>query len=772
MSTKFRTVITTAGAAKLAAATAPGGRKVNITTMAVGDGGGKLPVPDAGQTGLIHEVWRHALNKISQDKRNSNYIIAELVIPPEVGGFWMRELGLYDDAGTLIAVANMAESYKPALAEGSGRSQTCRMVIIVSSVASVALTIDTTTVMATQDYVDDKIAEHEQSRRHPDASLTAKGFTQLSNATNSTSETLAATPKAVKAAYDLANGKYTAQDATTARKGLVQLSSATNSTSETLAATPKAVKAAYDLANGKYTAQDATTARKGLVQLSSATNSDSETLAATPKAVKTAYDLANGKYTAQDATTARKGLVQLSSATNSDSETLAATSKAVKSAYDNAEKRLQKDQNGADIPGKDTFTKNIGACRAYSGALSTEAGNWTTAQFIEWLDSRGAFNHPYWMCKGSWSYANNKIITDTGCGDIHLAGCVVEVMGTKSAITIRVTTPTTSSGGGTTSAQFTYINHGDGYSPGWRRDWNRQGDSMTGTINQDGGSQNAYMSTALCSGTRGGKKYLRKFRGGEGDTIWHETVQGGVVRWATGNTDAQEELSLSSAYGLRSRGEITSLSANGLRIAYGNYGFFIRNDGSSTYFMLTKSGDRLGSYNNLRPLIINDATGAVSMGHGLNVTGDIVSSTKVRAGSGKKFTVSSSNTSTKEAAFDLWGNSSRPVVAELGDDAGWHFYSQRNTDNSITFAVNGQVSPSNYGNFDSRYVRDIRLGGAATYKPANNGMTWTHQAPSGCVYSGIIVQDTGSNSADNIGGIYYRPVQKYINGTWYNVAQV
>ncbi|HAW1695986.1 TPA: phage tail protein [Escherichia coli] len=772
MSTKFRTVISTAGAAKLAAATAPGGRKVNITTMAVGDGGGKLPVPDAGQTGLIHEVWRHTLNKISQDKRNSNYIIAELVIPPEVGGFWMRELGLYDDAGTLIAVANMAESYKPALAEGSGRSQTCRMVIIVSSVASVELTIDTTTVMATQDYVDDKIAEHEQSRRHPDASLTAKGFTQLSSATNSTSETLAATPKAVKAAYDLANGKYTAQDATTARKGLVQLSSVTNSDSETLAATPKAVKTAYDLANGKYTAQDATTARKGLVQLSSATNSTSETLAATPKAVKAAYDLANGKYTAQDATTARKGLVQLSSATNSDSETLAATPKAVKSAYDNAEKRLQKDQNGADIPGKDTFTKNIGACRAYSGALSTEAGNWTTAQFIEWLDSRGAFNHPYWMCKGSWSYANNKIITDTGCGDIHLAGCVVEVMGTKSAITIRVTTPTTSSGGGTTSAQFTYINHGDGYSPGWRRDWNRQGDAMTGTINQDGGSQNAYMSTALCSGTRGGKKYLRKFRGGEGDTIWHETVQGGVVRWATGNTDAQEELSLSSAYGLRSRGEITSLSANGLRIAYGNYGFFIRNDGGSTYLMLTASGDKFGTWNGLRPLTINNANGGVSMGHGLSVTGDIASSTKVRAGSGKKFTVSSSNTSTKEAAFNLWGNSSRPVVAELGDDAGWHFYSQRNTDNSITFAVNGKVSPSNYGNFDSRYVRDIRLGGAATYKPANNGMTWTHQAPSGCVYSGIIVQDTGSNSADNIGGVYYRPVQKYINGTWYNVAQV
>ncbi|HBA9893439.1 TPA: tail fiber protein, partial [Escherichia coli] len=112
---------------------------------------------------------------------------------------------------------------------------------------------------------------------------------------NSTSESLAATPKAVKAAYDLANGKYTAQDATTAQKGIVQLSSATNSTSEMLAATPKSVKAAYDLANGKYTAQDATTAQKGIVQLSSATNSASETLAATPKAVKAANDNANGR---------------------------------------------------------------------------------------------------------------------------------------------------------------------------------------------------------------------------------------------------------------------------------------------------------------------------------------------------------------------------------------------------------------------------------------------------------------------------------------------
>ncbi|EHW8817834.1 tail fiber protein [Salmonella enterica subsp. enterica serovar Javiana] len=338
MSTKFKTVITTAGAAKLAAATMPGGKKINLNVMAVGDGGGKLPVPDAGQTQLVNEVWRHTLNKISQDNRYSNYIVAELVIPPEVGGFWMRELGLYDDEGTLIAVANMAESYKPELAEGSGRAQTCRMVIIVSSVESVALSIDSTMVMATQDYVDDRLAEHEKSRRHPDATLKEKGFTQLSNATDSESETLAATPKAVKAAYDLADGKYTAQDATTTRKGIVQLSNATDSVSETLAATPKAVKVAYDLANAKYTAQDATTARKGIIQLSNATDSTSETLAATPKAVKAAMDNANG--------------------------------------------RLEKNSNGGDIPDKKQFARTIGAVTSTSITFNDASGWYKIATVV------------------------------------------------------------------------------------------------------------------------------------------------------------------------------------------------------------------------------------------------------------------------------------------------------------------------------------------------------------------------------------------------------
>ncbi len=215
---------------------------------------------------------------------------------------------------------------------------------------------------------------------------------------------------------------------------------------------------------------------------------------------------------------------------------------------------------------------DINAPTAADGWLNSGNGTaFTTAQFITWLNNQGAFSNKYWIARCSWYYANNNYIDDTGCGRIDLSGSVIEVFSNKttSNYTIRVTTTTTSGHGGVNNAEFIYVYNGSDYSPGWRRSYN--------TRNKPTASDVGALS-----------------------------LSGGAL---TG--------------GLTAAGEIISKSANGLRIAYGNYGFFIRNDGSSTYFMLTDSGNSLGTYNSLRPLIINNANGAVTIGNGLNVTGGI-----------------------------------------------------------------------------------------------------------------------------------------------------
>ena len=641
--------------------------------MAVGDGGGKLPVPDAGQTGLIHEVWRHALNKISQDKRNSNYIIAELVIPPEVGGFWMRELGLYDDAGTLIAVANMAESYKPALAEGSGRSQTCRMVIIVSSVASVDLTIDTTTVMATQDYVDDKIAEHEQSRRHPDASLTAKGFTQLSSATNSTSETLAATPKAVKTVMDETNKKAPLN-------------------SPALTGTPTTPTARQ----GTNNTQIANTA---FVMAAIAALVDSS-----PDALNTLNELAAA---------------------------------------------LGNDPNFAT-----TMTNALAGKQPKDATLTALAGLATAAD-----------RFPYFMGNDVASLA-----TLTKVGRDILAkstvAAVIEYLGLQE--TVNRAGNAVQKNGDTLSGGLTFEN-----------------DSILAWIRNTDWAKIGFKNDA------------------DGDTdsfMWFETGDNGneYFKWRSRQSTTTKDLmnlKWDALYVLVNaivNGEVISKSANGLRIAYGNYGFFIRNDGSNTYFMLTNSGDNMGTYNGLRPLWINNATGAVSMGRGLNVSGETLSD---------RFAINSSNgmwiqmrdnnaifgknivnTDSAQALLRQNHADRKFMIGGLGNKQfGIYMINNSRTangtdgqaymDNNGNWICGAQIIPGNYGNFDSRYVKDVRLG-SQQYYGVNNWQTWNFQCPSGHVLSGINVQDTGSNSADNIAGVYYRPVQKYINGTWYNVASV
>ncbi|RWZ95903.1 phage tail protein [Escherichia coli] len=625
MSTKFRTVITPAGAAKLAAATAPGGRKVNITTMAVGDGGGKLPVPDAGQTGLIHEVWRHALNKISQDKRNSNYIIAELVIPPEVGGFWMRELGLYDDAGTLIAVANMAESYKPALAEGSGRSQTCRMVIIVSSVASVDLTIDTTTVMATQDYVDDKIAEHEQSRRHPDASLTAKGFTQLSSATNSTSETLAATPKAVKTVMDETNKKAPLN-------------------SPALTGTPTTPTARQ----GTNNTQIANTA---FVMAAIAALVDSS-----PDALNTLNELAAA---------------------------------------------LGNDPNFAT-----SMTNALAGKQPKDATLTALAGLATAAD-----------SFPYFTGNDVASLAT---LTKVGRDILAKAtiAAVIEYLGLQE--TVNRARNAVQKNGDTLSGGITFENDSI---LAWIRntDW-----AKIGFKNDADGDADSYMWFE--TGDNGNEYF--KWRSRQSTT----TKDLMTLKW-----DALNILVNAVINGCLGVGTTNALGGSSIVLGDNDTGFKQNGDGILDVYA---NSQRVFRFQN----------------------GVAIAFKNIQAGDSKKFSLSSSNTSTKNITFNLWGASNRPVVAELGDESGWHFYSQRNTDNSVIFAVNGQMQPSNWGNFDSRYVKDVRLGTRVVQLMARGG----RYEKAGHTITGlrIIGEVDGDDEA------IFRPIQKYINGTWYNVAQV
>ncbi|EDM1758461.1 hypothetical protein AH553_25660 [Salmonella enterica subsp. diarizonae] len=204
---KFKTIITDYGKQRLIAAMSPGGTKLTLTQMAVGDGGGTPTTPDTTSTALVNEVWRAAVNSVTVDKKHPNIIIVELLIPAEVGGFWVREAGIYDEFNKLVAICSLPASEKPLLEQGSGRAQTVRMTLIVSDTSIVNITIDSTTIMATNEYVDNSLEEHEKSRNHPDATLTDKGFTKLYSGVTSIDETMAATPKAVKIAMDNASAR-------------------------------------------------------------------------------------------------------------------------------------------------------------------------------------------------------------------------------------------------------------------------------------------------------------------------------------------------------------------------------------------------------------------------------------------------------------------------------------------------------------------------------------------------------------------------------------
>ena len=917
MSTKFKTVITTAGAAKLAAATVPGGKKVNLSAMAVGDGNGKLPVPDAGQTKLVHEVWRHALNKVSVDNKNKNYIVAELVVPPEVGGFWMRELGLYDDAGTLIAVSNMAESYKPELAEGSGRAQTCRMVIILSNVASVELSIDASTVMATQDYVDDKIAEHEQSSHHPDATLTEKGFTQLSSATNSTSESLAATPKAVKAANDNANSRLAKnqngadiQDKSAfldnvgvtsltfmknngempvdadlntfgpvkAYSGIWSKATSTNATLEKNFPEDNAVGVLEVFAGGNFAGTQRYTTRDGNLytrKLIGTWNGNDgpwgawRHVQAVTRALSTTIDLnslggaehlglwrnsssaiasferhypeqggdAQGileifegglygrtqRYTTRNGTMYIRGLTAKWDAENPQWEDW------IQIGYQTSSTFYEDDLDDLMSPGiysvtgKATHTPIQGqsgfleVIRRKDGVYvlqrytTTGTSAATKDRLYERVFLGGSFNA--W---GEWRqiYNSNSLPLELGIG-----GAVAKLTSLDwqtydfvpgSLITVRLDNMTNIPDGmdwGVIDGNLINISVGPSDDSGsgrsmhvWRSTVSKanyrffmvriSGNPGSRTITtrrvpiideaQTWGAKQTF--SAGLSGELSGNaatatklKTARKINNvsfdGTSDINLTPKNIGAFASGKTGDTVANDKAVgwnwSSGAYNATTGGASTlilhfnigegSCPAAQFRVNYKNGGIFYRSARDGYGF----EADWSEFYTTTRKPTAGDV-GALSLSGG-QLNGALGIGTSSALG-GNSIVLGDNDTGFKQNGdgnLDVYANSVHVMRFVSGS-----------IQSNKTINITGRVNPSDYGNFDSRYVRDIRLGGAATYKPANNGMTWTHQAPSGCVYSGIIVQDTGSNSADNIGGVYYRPVQKYINGTWYNVAQV
>ena len=210
MSKKFLSLVTKQGTEAIAAAIV-NDERVAFAEMAVGDGNGIVPVPDENQTALINELFRTQLNSVKIVDDEKNIIAAEMIMPPEVGGFTIREAALFDAGGVCLAVASVPETYKPLLAEGSGRFTVLRIWLTVSSTANIELIVDPGIVLATvedviqvgndaKDYTDNQLSEHAQSRNHPNATLTEPGFTKLSNETDSEDADRAATPAAVKAA--------------------------------------------------------------------------------------------------------------------------------------------------------------------------------------------------------------------------------------------------------------------------------------------------------------------------------------------------------------------------------------------------------------------------------------------------------------------------------------------------------------------------------------------------------------------------------------------